>query len=418
MSSIAVLLLLALISLPFWLRGHQNTVERTAEKPNKTVVDMPSRAHGPASRLPNLSLVALELPKITLLDAGWITEGSTMQQIVHPSSVLRWVPAQSAVDWRLETGPITGSYVDDEGRLYLMEKYDLTILNTQSGEVLSRHQLKNIPASISNAGLPVPIGRQGKLLYLRNNATRDNLFTYDLQTGMFGEEHWTLSERGYPFDSVYLPQKNEFVTFCIDFATGTQGILIRLSMENRTSASVEVPVLGADEYMVGNGFALGPADTAYVVDSDAGALVEIDLDSMQILRQANYRQAGMGKGLVSRTISWLFNLAASPARAKRWMSQPAVSPNGSHLVVDGGFGIGGGVTTSAWLIGLENLVPVKEIKLPSSPQAFHFTNNNLLYILLETEMPGGSQVLVYDLISQGSQILDLPSPGRVLQMFP
>jgi hypothetical protein len=170
--------------------------------------------------------------------------------------------------------------------------------------------------------------------------------------------------------------------------------------------------------MVGNGFALRSDDLAYVVDSDAGALVEIDLDAMQILRQANYRYESKERGWLPRSVSWLVDLAASPAQAKRWMSQPEVSPDGNHLVVDGGFGIGGGETTSAWLIGLDDLVPVKEIKLPRSPQAFHFASHNLLYILLETEMPGGAQVLVYDLDSQESQILDIPSPGRVLQMLP
>lgn len=416
--SIAVLLILALFSLPFWLGGHQITDKGWAEKLNATAAELPSQAPLPAPKLSSSSSVAVELSKMTLVDVGWDGGNSTTPQIVHPPSVLRWDPAQAAVDWRFETGSLTGSYMDDEGRFYLMEGYDLTILNKVSGEVLDHHQLKNIPASISNAGLPVPVGRQGNRLYLRNNATRDNLFTYDLQAGVFGDEQWTLCEGGYPFDSVYLPKKNTFVTFCSDFASGSGSVLTRLSLENSTSASVEIPILGPDDYMGGNGFALRSDDLAYVVDSDAGALVEIDLDAMQILRQANYRYESKERGWLPRSISWLVDLAASPAQAKRWMSQPAVSPDGKHLVVDGGFGIGGGETTSAWLIGLDDLVPVKKIKLPRSTQAFHFASHNLLYILLETEIPGGSQVLVYNLVSQGSQILDLPSPGRILKLLP
>ena len=131
----------------------------------------------------------------------------------------------------------------------------------------------------------------------------------------------------------------------------------------------DIHVLGKEDYMMGNGFALGPDSLAYVVDSDAGALVEIDLDSMQILRQVNYRYESKERDWLQKSVSRLVDLAATPARAKRWMSKPEVSPDGRHLVVDGGFGIGSGVTT---LVDLENLVLVKEIKLPKSPQAFHF----------------------------------------------
>ena len=66
-------------------------------------------------------------------------------------------------------------------------------------------------------------------------------------------------------------------------------------------------------------------------------------------------------------------LAAKPARAKRWMSQPAVLPEGHYLAVDGGFGLGRGGTTRAWLI---------------------------------------------DLGRQQSLTLDLPTPGQVLQFLP
>ncbi len=416
-SLIAILLLLSLISLPFWSRGLKITDQGSTEKLTTAVADPPTKTNKLRSKLSKPSAVALELPKITLVDAGWVTGNSTKQQVVRPPSILHWDPAQTAVDWRLETGSFTGAYMDDEGRIYLMEQHILTILDEQSGEVLIRKQLKDMPESGPNAGQPIPVAQQGNRLYLRNYDLDNNLFVYDLQRGVFDEERWTLCEGGYPFDSVYLTRKNAFVTFCIDFYTGIQGILTRLSIDDETSASVEIPVLGAEEYMVGNGFALGPDDKAYVVDSDAGALVEIDIDSMQILRQANYRRTNKERGRLPRSLSWLFDLAASPARAKRWMSQPAISPDGSYLVVDGGFGVGGGETTSAWLISLENLEPVEEIKLPRSPQAFHFANNYLLYILLETEMPGASQVMVFDLDNQQSRILDVPSPGRVLQIL-
>ena len=420
-SSVAALLLLALFSLPFWLPGLQFAREGSAEKQNAAVNEnavMPTQTQAPASKPSNTSFSDPELPAMTLVDAGWVTGSSTMQKVLHPAAILRWDPARAAVDWQLETDPILGAYMDDEGRVYVVEKHRLTILNEQSGEVLSRKQLKDMPASGPNAGQPIPVGRQGNRLYLRNYDMGNNLFVYEMQTGVFSEERWNLCESGYPFDSVYLPEEKAFVTFCIDFSSGMRGVLARLSIENGASASVEIPALGADEYMTGNGFALGPDHLAYVVDSDAGALVEIDLDAMQILRQADYRQASKERGWLQRAVSQLLDLSASPAQAKRWMSQPAVSPDGRYLVVDGGFGAGGGETTSAWLIDLESLRPVKEIELPRSPEAFHFASDSVLYILLQTELPGASQVLVFDLDRQQSLTLDLPTSGRVLRFLP
>jgi hypothetical protein len=308
--------------------------------------------------------------------------------------------------------------MDEEGQIFMLEEGRLTILDGQSGQVLARDQVESVSAIGVIAEQLFPVGRQADRLYLRNYALQDNLFVYDLQTRAFGEERWSVCERGYPFDSAYLPEEDAFVTFCIDFSTGMQGLLTRLSIQDGTSASVEIPVLGADEYMVGNGFALGPGHLAYVVDSDAGALVEIDLGSMQILRQAEYRLDGKQSGWLQRSVSWLLDLAAGPARAKRWMSQPAVSPGGRYLVVDGGFGIGGGQTTSAWLVDLASFKPVKEIELPRSPEAFHFAGEDVLYILLQTESRGTAQTLAFDLDRQRSLILDLPTSGRVRQILP
>lgn len=450
-SFIALLLLLALFSLPFWLPGLQAVGEGRAESPNAGADEsagLHSKGQAPEADLSGPDLATFELSAVTLLDAGWVT-GSTMQQVVHPPAIVRWDPVQDEVAWRLETGDSNGAYIDEEGgRLYLMERFNLqqarlagltpfegegssasgwyhylTILDAESGEVISRTELIDMPILGANAGQLFPIARRGSRLYLRNYA-QYGLYVYDLERGAFVDERWKLCESGYPFDSAHLPDENAFVTFCMNFSTGMQAGLTRLSIDKGTSTSVEIPQLGSADYMTGNGFVVGPGHLAYVVDSDAGALVELDLDTMQILRQAKYRQYRPGGGESSwlqSAVSWLLDLAASPARAKRWMSQPAVSPDGHYLAVDGGFGAGGGDTrdtTSVWLIDLGSLKAVNEIELPGSPQALHFAGDSQLYILLQTELPGTSQAVVFDLESQQSLTLDLPISGRVLQFLP
>ncbi len=415
---IGFMLLLALISLPFWSRFNPNNGDNFAEKRNTTVGGVPTQELSSASAQTNPPSAALASSQLILIDAGWFNESNPAQEIAQPPAIFSWDPARNSADWRFETDSIGGAFEDDEGRIYFLEQQRLIILDGHTGEVLSRLEAKNMAKSGLIASQSIPIARQGNRLYFRNYNTQGNLFYYDLRTGAFNEERWTLCEGGYPFDSVFLAQNNSFVTFCYDFASGTQGLLTHLSIDDGLTTSVEIPVLGPEVYMVGNGFALGPNNKAYVVDSDAGALVEIDLNSMQILRQATYRQVALANNWLLHSISWLSDLAATTVRAKRWMSQPVISPDGNYLVVDGGLGIGGGETTSAWLINLEDLRPVKEIKLPRSPEAFHFTSSGLLYILLVSDEPGNSQVMVFDLDSKNSQILDVPSPGRVIKILP
>lgn len=416
-SIIAFLLLLLIISLPFWLQGISISGANIALGRYFTSGGLLAKEPLPISSPANPSTTTQSSEKITLVDAGLVTGNSPTQEFIHPPAIFRWDPAQSSADWRLETDSIGGAFVDDEDRIYFLEQQRLIILDGQTGEVLSRFEAENMAMSGLIASQSIPIALQGNRLYFRNYNTQGNLFYYDLRTGIFNEERWNLCEGGYPFDSVYLAQNNSFVTFCYDFASGTQGFLTQLSIDDGTTTRVEIPILGEEEYMVGNGFALGPDNKAYVVDSDAGALVEIDLNSMQILRQANYRPAAWEENRLTHSFTWLFDLAATTAHAKRWMSQPVISPDGKFLVVDGGFGIGGGETTSAWLISLETLMPAKEIKLPRSPESFHFTSASMLYILLVTDLAGSSQVMAFDLASQNFQILDVPSQGRVLKML-
>lgn len=417
----ALALLLAFLTLPFWLteavvdfQNHPHDSPAAGIRRGK--LNDPTEGGTPEQA--TSSLTEEDLPALTIIDAGWIRGVSTVQERIHPQSVLRWQPGTRAPKWRLETGHVWGALSDPDDRLYLMEQEQLTVLQAHSGAIRRRYQTGEPPSGGPQAGYPFPIDRIGRLLLLRNHAMYDNLLAFDLSTGMYLSETWSACEYAYPGESVYLPGENAIATFCMDFSSGMQGSLTKLDLDDGRIRSIEMPILGTEDYMVGNGFATAGERLAYIVDSDAGALVEIDLEAMEIMRRTLYRPESGATIGARGLLTWLLDLAAAPAQAKRWSSRPAVSPGGRYLIVDGGFGIGGGATTTAWLIDLRTLGAIERIDLPRSPQGFLFPNSELVYILLETQVPESAQILVYDLETHRSLRLDLPTPGRVTQILP
>jgi hypothetical protein len=415
----ATLFLLVVLSVPLWLPS----IRLPAQEPVVTQLDSlgftTQSSPTPAAISGNgpVSAADLDLPQMTILDAGWLAGAGTNAWWLRPPAILRWDPTGDAIVWHREVGAMAELHADDN-RLYLVEPDRLTILDAHSGEALSQAALKEAPSAGPNVRSPLPISRQGDRLYLRNNAWQGNLFYLNLETFRFGERTGNLCERGTPWDTKYLPQDDSFVTLCLDLSTGMNVALTRLSLADGSMNSVEMPTLGDEDYMVGNGLAVTPGGTAYVVDSDAGSVAEIDLDALHILRVAHYRPQPTQASWTKRGLVWLSNLAAQPAHAKRWMSRPAVSQDGRYLVVDGGFSFGGGETKTAWLLDLKSLEPVAEIKLPRSPNGFHFVGAHALLVVLQREMPDGAQAFVVDLNDLRGHTLDLPASGNVRQVFP
>lgn len=417
----AILILVSFLSLPIWLPGA--VAARQSPPDGPAAVDIPAGEPKEKSgawipEQPGSTLKLEDLPAMTLVDAGWVRGASTAQERIHPRAILRWQPLHSAPAWRVETGHVRGAFQDDQDRLYLAGQDSLTVLDQESGQAIRSYEIDSRDLGGPNAGHPIPIGRDADRLYLRNHATSENLFVFDLETGRLGENSYRVCEHGHPFESRYLSQERAVVTFCLDFSSGIQGYLTKLILVDGSRQSVQIPVLGPEEYMAGNGFAVSSNRLAYVVDSDARALVEIDLATMSILRQTNYQPMSKAGAGSRGFLSVLLDLAAAPAQAKRWMSFPAISPDGRFMAVDGGFITNDGANSTAWLIDLESLIPIRRLELPDSPIRFLFTSNTILYVLLQTEHAEGSQVLAHDIHNQRSAVLDLPTPGRVTHILP
>lgn len=416
---LAVLLLSAFLTIPLWLP--RLLAAGFSTRPQAPLGDDGSAqlSTGAGDGAPPDTDESDQLdPGVTLIDAGWVTGAGASQERTVSRSVLHWTPGRGSVDWRLETGQIWGSYQDDQRRIYLTGQDKLTILDAETGTILRDYSLDASMQRGPNAGFPFPVGRHADTLFLRNRALDGNLFAFDLDSGAVSSVAWDVCEHGNPFDSVFLAEEDAMVTFCLEFSENVRGYLTRVELNDRTSATVDLPPLGDEEYMVGNGFAVSPDGAAYVLDSDAGSIVEIDLGKMQIARQVSYAGASGSATLLQRLLARVIDLGASSAEAKRWMSFPTISPDGRLLVVDGGFIEGNGSTRTAVLVDLQTLQSVGGIDLPRSPRAFRFVDNSTLYILLEADSPGTTQIISYDIRTGTSTVFNPPAPGRVEGMVP
>ena len=204
---IAGLLVAALFSIPLW----------TPELLAKNVI-------APES-LGNSENLFSESDPIILLDAGWIT-GNNTQRVLAVPQVMAWDVGQAEALWVTETGFLFGAISDPENQLiYVTEQRSvekeslldmtfeadmlyqpnnriwevyLTTINQQTGEVVDRQSLADLPVHTYEGADLYPIGLDGKMLYLMNYAAKNNLFAYDLKTHQFGTETWSMCERVMP----------------------------------------------------------------------------------------------------------------------------------------------------------------------------------------------------------------------------
>ena len=142
---IGFMVLLALISLPFWLRFIPNIGHNFAEKRNATVGGVPTQELSSASAQTNPPSAALASSQLILIDAGWFNESNPAQEIAQPPAIFSWDPARNSADWRFETDSIGGAFEDDEGRIYFLEQQRLIIIDGHTGEVLPASRRKIWP---------------------------------------------------------------------------------------------------------------------------------------------------------------------------------------------------------------------------------------------------------------------------------
>jgi hypothetical protein len=431
-SLIAVLLLLAFFSLPFWLPtalAAFSTPPAAAEAPASEELN---QAQIPAAVQP-YAVQALESSPL-LAGASplllWSNNWSEVNGVENNDpKLVAWAPGSGDVLWSLDTGFAYGALADPAGgRVYFLEEplheafsagepLQLGVVDLATGELLSRTALTERFFANSNSGAPRPILLLSEQLYFTNYGSLNNLAIYDLSSGTLGEERYDLCETGYPIQWAYDSEMQSLVTLCVDFSTDMAGSLTRLSLVDGSSASLDLPQLGSEEYMGGNGLALGASGTAYVLDSDAYQILEIDLATMQIARQASYAAAETAdSSLWQRAIAWLLEQAASPAAAKRMFAVTAVSPDGSRLAVGGSWM--SAEAHNIYMIDLASLQNVQQMRIGDTPNQLTFTSDHVLLALYEsTTTTKLARGVAIDLTTNEQDVIELPFVGYLSQLI-
>lgn len=407
---IAVALLAVLFSLPLWL-------------PNVlAAVSAPTQNAAPAVEIEDVALVDAEAavqPSPLLAEAtepiflwdGGRYIGSTTLTLDSPPQVLAWVPATAHSLWARETGFSYGGLYDAaNNRIILIEQRNaksqslegvsipdsgiypsaewplfLTVLDASTGELISATEVTGRFFNSATSGAAVPVVLQGDTLYLMSYGTINNFAAFDLASGTLAEEKWDVCETGYPTQVSYSEELNSIVTLCLDYSTSNmKGSVSQMSLMDGSLSTIDLGLLGNESYMGGNGLVLGRYGMAYALDNDAGVIIEIDLRTMQVVRQSNYTEGltAVRSSFGERIVSWLLRQAATPAAAKRMFSVSALSPDGSTLAVTGGMLESGG-TRTVHLIDLESLQATAELQTGGTPSALLFRGDDLLLALYE-----------------------------------
>jgi hypothetical protein len=442
----ALALLAVLFSLPFWLPNALAAVQVSANPPAAAaeIPDAQSITEGflPARPSP---LLAQSTDPIFVWDGG-VYIGSNVQTMDTPPQVMAWIPATGAPLWVHETGFSYGGLYDAaSGRIFLMEQRNassqslegiqipntaispspewplfLTELDAATGEMVSATQVTGRFFNSATSGAARPLALRGSSLYLMNYGASDNLAVHDLETDILAEEKWDLCANGYPTQVHVSADSNSVISLCIDYSNSDMaGSISQLSLADRSVRSLELGVLGSENYMGGNGLVLGPNNVAYALDSDAMVILEIDLQSMQIVRKSNYAEglAGYQPSMGERFTAWLLRQVASPAAAKRMFAISAISPDGSTLAVSGAM-VDSYSTRTIYLIDLATLKATRQLETGATPAAILFRGNDLLLTFYERSgynNPLGG--LVYDLKSGEQDAISLQINGYLNQIL-
>jgi hypothetical protein len=385
-----------------------------------------------------------ETPDFYILDNGW-TAGSLTQQVLAVPQIFSFSLGEEQANWAAETGFIYGGFRDPAtGSIYITEQRNknyesllnvtfagdalfassgdwgmyLTMLNGESGEVINRAAL-DIPAQDASGAAIHPIGISGNMLYLMNYARTKNLLAFDLNIHQVAEESWSLCEKGYLVKAEFISEPSRVAALCLGHDNGSGAAVTLTNLETNEQNSIVLPILGKEEYQTGNGMFVANG-SLFAIDSEVGVLVEIDMDSMQIVQSSNYRDA-----LVQQKTSWLDDLVAwfenqfvQSAAAKRFMSITAVSPDGRWLAVDGGSFADDGASNQVLLVDLETLQATRSFDLGKSPLQIEFATDMSLLVLFDkggrtTPTPG----VLLDLNTGQQQPISVPTHGWVQSLL-
>lgn len=417
---VALVLVLLLLSVPLWLPSLQ-TMAASDSNPVK------------------------EVSTFYVFDGGWIT-GSAMQKVLAVPQVLSWSPGKEEVNWQFETGFISGGFRDPAtDRIYITEQRSarqksllnltfsgdamysggkdwimyLTILDGRSGKEIS-HEVINLSGRQAGGASLHPIGLSGDTLFLMNYSSGSYLFAYDLVTHNVGEQSLSLCEHGYLMQAELLEEPTRVAALCMDYSEGMQSWVTMTDLEGNQQSTLEMPSLGKEGYETGNGIFVANGKL-FAVDTDAGALVEIDMDTMQVANTSHYRD-GLDQGqssLLDDVISWLSKQIVSPAAAKRWMALTAVSPDGRWLVVDGGLGASQGTSKDLILVDLQTLQATRSFEINQTPMLVVFARDGKLLVLFDKRsLAANTSGVLLDVTTAEQQTVSIPTHGWIREIIP
>lgn len=395
-----------------------------------------------------------EAPTFYILDAGW-TAGSLTQQVLAVPQVLYWSPGNEEAVWAAETGFIYGGFRDSEsGYIYITELRNnnhhsllnvsfesnkvsaytkewtlyITALDGESGEVINRTPL-DLTTVYAGSTLE-PIGISGDTLYLMDYSYTENLFAYDLDTGKLTGDAWSLCKDGYLIQAVFSPATLDLkvvsnkpsprvAALCVDYSTGSESSVTLTHLRTDEQSSLELTTLGYEDYQTGNGIFLAN-ETLYAVDSDAGVIVEIDMDTMQIAQSSNYRDGLLQEqsSWIDDLLGWLGDQILSPAAAKRWHALTAISHSGRWLVVDGGFSENQGTIADLLLVDLHTLQAVRSFEISQFPEQIAFGNeDDLLVIFGKHSFARATTGVWIDMHTSETQSTKVPTHGWIRKIL-
>jgi hypothetical protein len=419
----ALAFLIVFFSLPFWLPGAVASIggQVQANPVNPGVGSHP----------------------FLITDGGWMT-GTTTMRVEAVPQMIAWLPGQAELAWATETGFSYGAFFDSaSSRLFFIEQRNaesetllgldiperalyppnaqwplfLTELDIETGSVVSSVQLDTDFVYSANGGIGRPVALVDDTLYIMKYGSINNLTAFDLNTQEFGEESRELCDNSHPMHVSFVSELTAFATLCMDYTTGMDSSLA-LTPLNGEQIVLDMPLLGDEEYMSGNGLVVVGA-TAYVIDSDARGISEVDLASMSITRSVNYAESLSAKesSLGDRIVAWFLDQSAGVAHAKRWFAMPALSPDSRTLVVDSGMGLSGGQADSVYVIDLETLQATQELELNGYPTSMTFGDDGVLYVFLETASHHPVKVQAIDIASGAQSEFEVSMGSGAYEVF-
>ena len=406
---LAAALVAAVLSLPFWMPALQSAAAEPV-----MAADVDANPFSPGSTF-------------YLFDSGYFT-GESLQTVHNAPQVVTWVGGDDA-EWTTETGFIMGSLVDAEGgRILVTEQRNttvdslqglsypadstyppsetwpvyLTVLDTETGEVLSRERVPDL--SVGPTGYYLhPVGVDGDVVYLSNYDTIRNLHSYNLSTKTVGEQYWDICERGYIMDSLLLTEPTRVAALC------DQGLTIT-DMTTGEQHSVKIPQLGSLEYETGNGMFVAN-DQLYVVDSNGGVMLTVDSETLQLSKIIDYRASieEAKSNIIDQVFTWLGEQIVGSAQAKRWMAITSVSADERWLAIDGGMLSPVGIR-EILVVDLHGEDATRSFELDGSPSRMAFGDDGNLLVVFEGSGSLTSAVLLH-VDSGETMTVNLPFNG-------